>query len=352
MIYTTKIIEFIREELNNDSSLFVESPFYQNNPALRKGNLLFDLSNEELEEIARVKEDILYLANKYTKVLSSTSGASSGVQLYGYQEEYLKLMVKNRFVIGMLARQSGKTLMEAIYCVYSILNGKNVLLCSNLRATSVEILEKVKIIYASLPFYMKPGIQILNQASVSFDNGTEIRTISREKQTIKKYDVILVDEAAHIAKFEDVFKDLQAALNINGQLIIQSTPNGKNKFYEVWDHAINQKNSFVTFSADWKVVPGRDEEWRKKEVENIGSEHAFAQEYELSFDGIESTERKEDRKKIDMNSEELEVLKKRLDAVEKMLGITTENGQPYFNKDFIIKNFLGIDPEELKGKGD
>ena len=343
MIYTTKIIDFIREELNNDSSLFVETPFYQNNPSLRKGNLLFDLSEREFEELARVREDIIYLGNKYVKAMTSISPGN--IQLYGYQEEYLKIMLQNRFVIGMLARQSGKTLLEAIYCVYSILNGKNVLICSNLRATSIEILEKVKTIYSGLPFYMKPGIQIWNQASIAFDNGCEIRTMSREKQTIKKYDVILVDEAAHIPKFEDMFKDIQGALNLNGQLIVQSTPNGKNKFWELWDHAINKKNYFVPFSADWRSIPGRDEVWKEKEIKNIGSVDAFMQEYELSFETTFSISTKEQKEKIDKNTEELESLGKRLKAIEKILGLTGDEKIDYLHIDFIKKKFLGIDPE-------
>jgi len=352
MIYTTKIIDFIREELNNDSSLFIETPFHQNNPSLRKGNLLFDLSDKELEEIARVKEDIVYLGNNYAKGLTDTSLNPSAITLYGYQQEYLKLMEQNRFVIGMLARQTGKTLLEAIYCVYSILHGRNVLLCSNTRSTSIEILERVKTIYSSLPFYMKPGIHTWNQSSVSFDNGAEIRTLSGVKQIIKKYEVILVDEAAFILKFEDVFKDLQAALNINGQLIIHSTPNGKNKFYELWNHAVNKQNSFIPYSATWRVVPGRDELWKKKIIENIGSENSFLQEYELSFESLEEIEKKDQKKTIDKNMEEVESLRRRLEIIETMLGITTENGQPYFNKDFIIKRFLGLDPDQVKGTGD
>lgn len=351
MIYTTKIIDFIREELNNDSSLFVETPFYQNNPSLKKGNLLFDLSAEEFDELDRVKEDIIYFGNKYAKVI--TPNGLSNISLYGYQEDYLKIMTQNRFVIGMLARQTGKTLLEAIYCVYSILNGKNVLICSNLRATSIEILEKVKTIYSGLPFFMKPGIQIWNQASISFDNGCEVRTMSREKQTIKKYDVIFVDEAAHIPKFEDMYKDIQAALNINGQMIIQSTPNGKNKFYELWDSTVNGKSSFMPFSATCWVVPGRDDAWKAKMIENLGgSEDAFMQEYELSFETTFSISTKEQKEKIDKNVEEVESLRRRLDAVEKILGLVGDKGEPHFDRNFVLKNFLGTVPDNMsKGEG-
>ena len=283
-----------------------------------------------------------WLANKHVKAM--TPNGPENIQLRGYQEDYIKLMSQNRFVIGMLARQTGKTLMEAIHCVYSILHGRNVLICTNLRATSIEILEKVKSIYSGLPFFMKPGVRVWNQTSISFDNGCEIKTMSKEKQTGKKYDVILVDEAAHILKFEDVFNDLQTSLNLNGQMIIQSTPNGKNKFYELWDSAVNRKNSFVPFSATYRVVPGRDEEWRKKMIADLGNEDAFMQEYELSFETREEKKIKEQRTTIDKNTEEIECLRRRLEVVEKMLGLVGEGGEPLIDRDVILKKFLGIDP--------
>jgi hypothetical protein len=56
-----------------------------------------------------------------------------------------------------------------------------------------------------------------------------------------------------------------------------------NKFYEIYQLALEGKNSFNPIRVDWWQVPGRDEDWRQKEIANLGSEELFNQEYGNQF---------------------------------------------------------------------
>jgi hypothetical protein len=56
-----------------------------------------------------------------------------------------------------------------------------------------------------------------------------------------------------------------------------------NRFYEIYMDAINSLNTYVPLRVDWWQVPGRDEEWKKMTIANLGSEEDFNQEYGLQF---------------------------------------------------------------------
>jgi len=48
----------------------VDNPFHENDPELRKGNILFEYTEWELEEIKKCAEDVVYFANKYCHVMT------------------------------------------------------------------------------------------------------------------------------------------------------------------------------------------------------------------------------------------------------------------------------------------
>jgi hypothetical protein len=96
-----------------------------------------------------------------------------------------------------------------------------------------------------------------------------------------------MDEFAHIHPnfIESFFRSTYPTVSSSkvSRIIITSTPNGMNKFYEIYRDAVNGDNSFNPIRVDWWQVPGRDEEWKKKEISNLGSQELFNQEYGNQF---------------------------------------------------------------------
>lgn len=75
----------------------------------------------------------------------------------------------------------------------------------------------------------------------------------------------------------------------HSKIIIISTPNGMfNLFHRLWIGAENNKNDFVHTKITWRDVPGRDDEWARRE-RAILSDQLFRQEHEVIFLGSSST---------------------------------------------------------------
>jgi len=55
------------------------------------------------------------------------------------------------------------------------------------------------------------------------------------------------------------------------------------KFYELYQGAVTGENSFNPIRVDWWQVPGRDEDWKNREIANLGSVELFNQEYGNQF---------------------------------------------------------------------
>lgn len=83
-----------------------DNPFFESDSNYRKGNIVFEYSDEEYEELKKCAKDVVYFANKYCKVM--TDDGYVQIKLRPYQESVLKLYQNKRNICFMSARQSGK----------------------------------------------------------------------------------------------------------------------------------------------------------------------------------------------------------------------------------------------------
>ena len=186
---------------------------------------------------------------------------------------------------------SHNTVTSSIYLLWYLLFNfeKNAMILANIGDTATELMDKIKIIARGLPFFLKPGILIYNVMTMKFDNGCRIMAKTTTKQTSIGFTIhfLYMDEFAHINAnfinlfFKSVYPTISSSLI--SRIIITSTPNGMNKFYDIYSAAIEGKNEFNPIRVDWWQVPGRDEEWKKREIANMGSEEDFNQEYGNQF---------------------------------------------------------------------
>tara|TARA_R110001592_G_scaffold120545_3_gene324922 strand:- start:3232 stop:5043 length:1812 start_codon:yes stop_codon:yes gene_type:complete len=265
------------------------TPFYDRNPNLKKGNIVFSYSEFELKEIIKCKRDILYFADKYCTVM--TDFGLQTIKLRPYQKKYLKSLQKERFNVCLASRQVGKTICSSIFIAwYSLFNfERNSLILSNKGATTREIIDKGKTILEHLPFFLKPGIIKWDVFNSKFDNGCRIigQTTTKKAAIGFTIHLLFMDEFAHIPEnfvrtfYENVYPTVSASSN--SKVIITSTPNGFNKFYDIYDAAEKGTNEYTPFRIDWWDVPGRDDEWMKQEVANLGSDEAFNRQYGNQF---------------------------------------------------------------------
>ena len=265
------------------------TPFYEGNPNLRKGNIVFNYTDEEIREIKKCAKDIVYFANTYCTVM--TDHGLQTINLRPYQEEMLRQFQAERFNVCLASRQVGKTICSSIFIAwYSVFNfDKNSLILSNKGATTREIIDKGKTILEHLPFFIKPGTLKWDVFNSKFDNGCRIigQTTTKKAAIGFTIHLLFMDEFAHIpANFVDTFYENvypTVSASTNSKVIITSTPNGFNKFYDIYNAADKGLSEYTPFRVDWWDVPGRDDEWMRQEIANLGSDEAFNRQYGNQF---------------------------------------------------------------------
>jgi hypothetical protein len=266
-------------------------PYFEKKIGYKKAELVYEYSEEELKEFKKCQKDILYFAQKYCQI-KTEDGKYTHFKLRDYQKKYLKLTSDNRFAVYMASRQIGKSVMTAIqilhYCCFNV--EKNVLLLANKDKTVKEIVEKIKVIYVKLPMFLKPGVFKSNDSSMIFDNDCKIMSSATTADAGIGFsiDFLYADEFAHVPNniarsfWKSIYPTL-SSLN-NSKCIITSTPNGFNLFYEIYNRSLQGKNSFVNMVTYWYEVKGRDEKWKREQIENLeGNEALFNQEFGCQF---------------------------------------------------------------------
>ena len=298
VIWSSRALQLAFEGLKQGRKL-VANPFYENNTKLLKGDLVFDRTEDEIEEWLRCKNDIIYFVEKYCQLM--TPEGIKNVKLRDYQKNYLKHLIDNRLSIYLACRQCGKTTTSAVFMLHYILFNvdKNALVLGNKRKTAGEILDKAKKIYLELPYFLKPGVYKWNEGEIVLDNGCRLMA---EATTINSgisftFHCVLADEFAHIQPnimdkfYNNLFPTITAA---KARFMITSTQNGYNLFYRLYKAAEAGISEYVAFKTDWYEVPEwnpdkccwekRDEIWHQKQVANYGSEEAFNKQFGTNFD--------------------------------------------------------------------
>lgn len=266
----------------------VDNPFHDQDPELKRANILWEYTNDEILEMKRCAEDVSYFA-KYCKVMTDTG--LDYIRLRDYQSSVLREYQNHRFNIFLAPRQVGKSITSSIILVWYLLfnHDKNAMILANVGDTAEELMDKIKAIIKGLPFYMKPGMVVNNVMTMRFDNGCRVLAKTTTKTSGIGFTIhfLYMDEFAHInanfieAFFRSTYPTVSSSLV--SRIIITSTPNGMNKFYEIYQGAITGENSFNPIRVDWWQVPGRDDAWKKREIGNLGSEELFNQEYGNQF---------------------------------------------------------------------
>ena len=289
IVWSTKQVNDLLLALDQGYRPKVKMPFYEGKQFLRKGNIVFEYTDDEIAELARCATDIVYFAENYAVVM--TDDGIRRVKLREYQKRMLRNFQHERFNIVLASRQMGKTVTASIYNAWYVTfnTDKNTLLLANKSDTTKEIIDKAKVVLENLPFFMKPGIIKYDVMNVRCDNGCRLIGQSTTAKAGIGFTIhnLYIDEFAHIhpsiadSFYENVYPTLSASKV--SRLTITSTPNGFNKFYQIYAAAERGENEYKSMRVDWWEHPDRDDEWYQRELGNLGSIEAFNKQYGNEF---------------------------------------------------------------------
>jgi hypothetical protein len=287
--WSTKLVDSWMKD-HAEGEFHKESPWLDGQVGVKKAGLLFDYTPEEIEELTKSANDVIYFANHFGYCLHGSQGYKP-ITLRDYQEEMLTSYTNNRFTCCMSSRQVGKTVVAALFLLHNAIFNvdRNIGIAANKLATAVEIIDKIKEIMDYLPFFMKPGIKVYNQTMIVFENGCRLIAQATTKRSFIGFTIhtLYCDEFAHVEPhvLDEFYENIMPTVSSmeDSKIIITSTPNGYNKFFDIYQGGVDGTNSYHSIRVDWWQVPGRDEKWKEKTIADCGGEDEFMRQFGNSF---------------------------------------------------------------------
>jgi hypothetical protein len=274
------------------------------NRNLKKPFTKLNLSPIHIEEIDRCMNDIFYFMDNYVKI--KTKQGVNFPELRTYQKDFISSILpdENEDNIGLMGRQSGKSVSTAIYLAhaYNFSKEMNIGIVANKGPMAREFLANAKNIIISLPIWMQLGTITWNKGSIENENLMRILTDVPSQDSFRGFtiSILVCDEAAFIRptvwqEFSDSIFPSQSGLSFKKKVIL-STANGQNHFYHLVAGARKDSNGYKIFEVDWRDVPRfdskgniKDPEVFKNEIIRKHGEIYFNQNYGNDFVGSSYT---------------------------------------------------------------
>ena len=267
---------------------------YNGNASIKADGVIHNFTQREIQEYVKCSQDASYFARAYCKVISLDKGLVP-FDLYPYQTEMFDHFNSNRFSVVLACRQSGKSISSVAYLLwYAIFHpDKTVAILANKGDTAREMLARVTLMLENLPFFLQPGTKVLNKGSLEFSNNSRIVARATSGSSIRGMSVNLLylDEFAFVERATEFYTSTYPVISSgkDTRIIITSTANGiGNMFHKIWESAVQGVSEYKPFRVDWWMVPGRDEEWKRKTIANT-SQLQFDQEFGNTFFGTGDT---------------------------------------------------------------
>ena len=143
---------------------------YLGNPNLKKIGTQLDFTQHQIQEYLRCKEDPVYFAMNYIKIISLDEGIVP-FKMWDFQQELIESFHENRFNIAKLPRQTGKSTTCVSYLLHYILfnDNVNVGILANKLSTARDLLGRLQLAYEQLPMWLQQGIVVYNKGSMELE---------------------------------------------------------------------------------------------------------------------------------------------------------------------------------------
>ena len=244
-------------------------------------------NKNHIHEIIKCGKDPVYFMNKYLKIQHPLKGLIP-FNTYKFQDECINEFNEHRFNIILKSRQLGISTLVAAYSVWQAIfyKEKNILIIATKLAVAQNFIRKVKTYIKNLPkWLMVPEISANNKQQIEFTNGSQIKAVptSEDAGRSEALSLLIVDEAAFVRNFDELWMGLYPTLSTGGRAILLSTPNGVGgQYHELYVNAEAKKNEFNDIKLMWDVHPDRDEDWFRRETKNM-SQKQISQELLCDF---------------------------------------------------------------------
>lgn len=267
---------------------------YLGNNLVKRAGVETQYTPEELQEYIKCGSNPVHFIESYCSIISLDEGLVK-FKLRGYQDKLINHYNENRFNVVLASRQSGKSITSCAYLLWYLLFHPEVTVAvlANKGVIAREMISRIVTMLESVPFFLQPGVKILNKGSIEFGNDSKVVAAATSSSSIRglSINLLYLDEFAFVENAEEFYTSTYPVVTSgkNSKVIITSTANGVgNMFYKLYESAVQEQSEYKHFLINWFDVPGRDAEWKKQTIANT-SETQFEQEYGNSFLGTGTT---------------------------------------------------------------
>ena len=262
-----KMLDIEKNEEGYYLDSFGNAISYMNIPSLKSINRKIPLSNIHKSEILKCQKDIHYFMNNYVKI--KTPHGINYPELRAYQSEFIDCIIndENESILGLLPRQSGKSVTVAIFLCWLAIFEKdvNIGIAAQSHSMADEFLTKTKDIFINLPIWMTPGVKVWNVQSISLENGVRLLADTASSDSFRGHTITysVTDESAYITGRDNGMTRFEAYLDsmlpsqsslIKKKNIFITTANGMNEFYTMWKGALKDGFEEVTEILDGSTI--------------------------------------------------------------------------------------------------
>ena len=198
--------------------------------------------SNQIKEIIKCGKDPTYFFNSYLRIQHPVRGLIP-FDTYQFQDECVDTFIENRFSIVLKSRQLGMSTLAAAYAVWLALfqKDKNILIIATKLSVAQNFISKVKIMIRSLPAWLVlPQIVTNNKQLLEFSHGSSIKAVptSEDAGRSEALSLLIIDEAAFVRNFDELWMGLYPTISTGGRVIILSTPNGVGgQYYKLYTDA-------------------------------------------------------------------------------------------------------------------
>lgn len=269
--------------------------YYNGNKKLKAAGVKIAFTQEQSDELDLCSSDPVYFIKTYMKIITTDHGQQP-FAMWPFQEDMVKDIIENRFVIAKMPRQVGKTTVVAGILLWYILFNETfkISILAHKDKQAQNILSRLKYAYELLPHWLQQGVIEWNKTSIKLENESIIDTNATASSGVRgdTYNIVYLDEFCHVENHvqEEFFASTYPVITsgTTTKIIITSTPKGMDLFYRLWTESEEERNSYKRVSVHWSQVPGRTQEWADETIRNT-SQRQFDQEFGCEFLGSTST---------------------------------------------------------------
>lgn len=212
------------------------------------------LKKSNLNKLQKVMSDPVLWIENFVQI-PNKMGELVPFKLHELQLDFMRN--KDKFNCLIKSRQLGFSTLSLAICLYNVCTKSNIecLIVSYDLKSADSLFERLKIMYNTIPDVIKPKAINNNKKELKLINNSRIICTTAGNKDLGRGSTYTW---IHLSEF-GFWKDnsdkqllaLEQALTPNGNLVIESTPNGLNHLYNIYLKAKNHENLYHPFFYNW-----------------------------------------------------------------------------------------------------